>query len=342
MTPPEPGDTAGSAGQSAFLAGLDEFRDAGHLHDFEPGKREFIRRHVTTPILLVQGPPGTGKSYSTAFAVFARIQGAMATKQPYRAFLSCKTHAATDVLLANVLTVQQKLHDLRAKDRKLFDAHFDPRLLEVSLYRVAPKDPPPAGVIPLTKDAEKEQSEEYNADEIQATEWAVVGITPGATYSMLKQKWSKQLFGHELCDLLVLDEASQMNLPEALMAALPLKTEAPVIVVGDHRQMPPIIKHDWDAEARRTFRQYQAYRSLFDTLRLQKPPTPMIQFAESFRLHCAMAEFLRREVYQYDGIQYHSKKADQLPTHTHNSEFTKAVLNPDYPLVVVVHDEGNS
>ena len=51
-----------------------------------------------------------------------------------------------------------------------------------------------------------------------------------------------------------------MNLPEAIMAALPLKADAPLIVVGDHRQMPPIVKHDWDAEARRTFRQYPGLR----------------------------------------------------------------------------------
>ena len=38
-----------------------------------------------------------------------------------------------------------------------------------------------------------------------------------------------------------------MNLPEAVMAALPLKPDAPLVVVGDHRQMPPIVKHDWDA-----------------------------------------------------------------------------------------------
>jgi predicted transcriptional regulator len=108
--------------------------------------------------------------------------------------------------------------------------------------------------------------------------WAIVGVTPGGTYGMLKRKWSKCVFGHELCDLLVLDEASQMNLPEAVMAALPMKADAPLIVVGDHRQMPPIVKHDWDRETRRTFRQYQVYESLFDTLRAQNPP--IIRFAD--------------------------------------------------------------
>jgi hypothetical protein len=334
---PPAGDGAGTEGQTAFLAGLDAFRDAGLLHDFEESKRAFIGRHDRTPLLLVQGPPGTGKSYCTAFAVFARLQGAMAGNKPCRAFLSCKTHAATDVLLTNVLEVQQKLRDLRAADPKLFAKHFDLRLLEVPLYRVAPHDPPPAGVVHLPKDGEREDAAAFNADEVLASQWAVVGATPGGVYGMLKKKWPKSVFGHELCDLLVLDEASQMNLPEAVMAALPLKAAAPVVVVGDHRQMPPIVKHDWDAEARRTFQQFQVYESLFDTLRAKH--TPVIRFAESFRLHAAMAEFLRAEVYRHDGIDYHSKKRDRLAAHPVADDLAAAVLNPDYPLVVVVHDE---
>ena len=65
---------------------------------------------------------------------------------------------------------------------------------------------------------------------------------------------------------------------------------------------PPIVRHDWDAETRRTFRQYQVYLKLFDSLLAQAPPPPVIRFAESFRLHAAMAKFLRREVYRQDGI----------------------------------------
>jgi hypothetical protein len=332
---PPPGDDSGSKGQAAFLAGLDAFG-----FDFEASKREFIGRHARTPVLLVQGPPGTGKSFSTAFAVFARLQGAMKEKRPCRVFLSCKTHAATDVLLKNLLEVREKLRELRAADPKEFARHFDARLLDVPLYRVAPHDPPPAGVIHLLKDDEKEDDEGYNADVIQEAEWAVIAATPGGVYGMLKKKWPKNVFGHELCDLLVLDEASQMNLPEAVMAALPLKDAAPLVVVGDHRQMPPIVKHDWDAEARRTFRQFQVYESLFDTLRARRPP--MIRFAESFRLHAAMAEFLRQEVYRHDGIQYHSKKRDRLDVHPVADDLAAAVLHPDYPLVVVVHDEAGS
>ena len=90
----------------------------------------------------------------------------------------------------------------------------------MSLFRVAPHDPPSPGVVHLLKDDEKGKDEDYNADVILEPDWAVVGITPGGVYGMLKKKWPKAMFNQELCDLLVLDEASQMNLPEALMAAL--------------------------------------------------------------------------------------------------------------------------
>ena len=96
------GSCSAGPGQKEFLAGLDAFRQAGLLRDFEASKREFIGSHARTPVLLVQGPPGTGKSRSAAFAVFARLQGAMQAKRPFRVFLPCKTHAATDVPTKNV------------------------------------------------------------------------------------------------------------------------------------------------------------------------------------------------------------------------------------------------
>ncbi|WP_218575233.1 AAA domain-containing protein [Limnoglobus roseus] len=42
------------------------------------------------------------------------------------------------------------------------------------------------------------------------------------------------------------------------------------------------------------------------------------------------------------GIAYHSRKADRLAAHPHADPFAAAVLDPAYPLVVVVHDEAAS
>jgi len=330
------------AGQARFLAGLDALHRAGLLDPFEESKRAYIGAHGDDPTLLVQGPPGTGKSYTTAFALFARLQGAMAAGRDYRVFISCKTHAATDVLLEKVAEVQRRLAVVRAAHPLIFADYFDPRLLDLPLYRARPRGNVPDGIIPLPREEHRAPGEQRAIDRIVGPRWCVAGSPPGATRGMLKEKWPKGLFGHDLCDALVLDEASQMNLPEAVMAALPLKGDGHLIVVGDHRQMPPIVKHDWIAEPRRTFQHYRSYESLFLTLLEQG--TPLIKFEESFRLHRDMAEFLRREIYCKDGIDYYSRQHQTLRGRPQDATdpFVVAVLEPDHPLVVVVHDEEAS
>ena len=181
-------------------------------------------------------------------------------------------------------------------------------MLDVPLFRLRPRGDVPAGVIALPKDDEREPGAPKAIESIEASRWGVVAATPGGIYGLIKERWPKELFGHHLADCLVLDEASQMNLPEAVMAALPLAPDGRLIVVGDHRQMPPIVKHDWASEPRRTFQEFRSYESLFTALLPLEPP--MVKFEESFRLHADMAEFLRREVYAQDGIDYHSKRRE--------------------------------
>jgi hypothetical protein len=55
-----------------------------------------------------------------------------------------------------------------------------------------------------------------------------------------------------------------------------------------------------------------------------------------------MAEFLRREVYEQDQIPFHSNRRVTLGEILHDDPFIEAILRPDYPLVVVVHDEAGS
>jgi AAA domain-containing protein/PD-(D/E)XK nuclease superfamily protein len=324
--------------QARFMAGLDALREAGALHAFEASKREYIGGRGNAPILLVQGPPGTGKSYSTAFALFARMQGAMAAGADFRAFVSCKTHAATDVLLEKILEVREVLGQLKGIHPEIWGQYFDDRLLEAPLFRVGPRKDPPDGVTALP--TSHPSGTPASAKIVEQHPWCIVAATPGGVYRLIKDRWSDRLFGHFFCNCLVLDEASQMNLPEACMAALPLHPDGQLIVVGDHRQMPPIVQHDWESEPRRTFQEYRAYESLFLTLLPLDPP--MIKFEESFRLHADMAEFLRREVYEQDGIRYHSKQLQVLPSLPHPDQFLEAVLAPEHPVVVVVHDEAES
>ncbi len=322
-----------AAGQARFLRGLETLGQAGGVFTFEESKREYIGGCGDSPILLVQGPPGTGKSYSTAFALLARLQGAMAAGQPYRVVVSCKVHAAIDVLLEKIAGAQRTLRAWQAEQPALFAQYFDARLLDVPVYRVDPRDTSPQGIINLAKDEVS-----GNRKTFAAQQWAILGATPGAIYKMAKT--GKTMFSRVCAQCLVLDEASQINLPEALRSALLLEPTGQLIVVGDHRQMPPIVKHDWDGEPRRTFQEYRAYESLFLALLRLNPR--MIKFERSFRLHRDMAEFLRQEIYYRDGIRYYSEQDAVLASHPVTDAFVHAVLSPQHPLVVIVHDESSS
>ncbi len=329
-------------GQERFLEGLKAFHRAGHLHEFEPSKHEYIGCHGDAPALLVQGPPGTGKSYTTAWAVYARIQGAMAVGMPLRVMLSCKTHAATNVLLDQAVKVGSMLGQLRERDPSLFERYFDPRLLsDVSLYRIGAREgeEPRPPVVCLYRDSDRPRGAPRASRVIRDEQWCIAAATPGSVYGIVKDS-RRRLFGNYFCDCLVLDETSQMNLPEAVMAALPLTPDGQLIVVGDPRQMPPIVQHDWIGEPRRTFQEYRSYASLYESVAEIAPPT--IKFERSFRLHSDLARFLRDEIYVRDGIDYRSDRHDVLQECEIEDEFVRAVLRPEHPLVVVVHSEEGS
>ena len=328
-------------GQQKFLDGLAAFAEV-EFHPFEESKQEYIGGHGTSSTLLVQGPPGTGKSYATAFAILARLQGALAAGIDYRLLISCKTHAAIDVVIEQIRKVRETLSILCQRYPDIGERYIDEQVFTLPVFRIDPRGDTPSGTRALTG-RNKETGEDHVYREIEQRRHCIAAGTPNAIYKMITDRFdSKRLFGHALIDCLIIDEASQIGLPEAMMAALPLKLDGQLIVVGDPRQMPPIIKHDWEREFRRTAKSFNIHESLFAALAGLKPPPPLIQFEQSFRLHADMAAFLRDSIYLADGIDYFSENLDIIPVMTYDDGFVEAALRPDAPLVVIVHDEEDS
>ncbi len=328
-------------GQARFLRGLQALEAAGLLYGFEESKHRLIGDLADAPTLLVQGPPGTGKSLTASYAILARIQGAMAADRDCRVVIACKTHAAIDELMRKLVEVLGEFARIRAGNPELWDRWFDSRILSLPIFRFEGKDELPLGVIPLSRDS---KGDERPHKQLVSAPYGVVAATPGGLYriAMMQAGKTAGIFDYRYCDLLVLDEASQISLPESIMAALPLKDDGQLIVIGDHRQMPPIVQNDWEREVRRTFTVFRSYDSLFLTLRDLLPEDHQIRFQESFRVHKDIAEFLRQQIYRHDGIYYFSKKDKLLPEIPSPDDFVRAVLDPNHPLTVVIHDEMQS
>ena len=329
-------------GQARFLEGLKEL--GADVFVFEPSKENYIGAHGGAPLLLVQGPPGTGKTYATAFALLARIQGAMAARIPWRGLICAHTHNAVNVALKDVHEAQQKLRAVQSEQPELFAKYFDARLLDVPLFRLQGTSTDFAQQPYLTPLwSEKKEAEKYNSEWIwprealMDTDYCIAGAVPMGARKVWNadKKQDSRYF-----NALIVDEASQMNQPLACLAAVAHAGDSSLIVVGDPRQMPPITKHQWESESHRVFEGQAAFESLYAAIEARNPVA--IKFAESFRLHARMAQFLREAIYAQDGIEYHSNKTKVLPVCSHADDFSAAVLAPDHPIVLIIHDEAAS
>lgn len=331
-----------AAGQAKFLAGLEML--GADVFTFEDSKREYIGKNGGAPLLLVQGPPGTGKTYATAFALLARVQGAMIAGIAWRGLICAHTHNAVNVALKDVHEALEKLREVQGETPELFAQFFDARLLELPLFRLQGTSTDFAQqdyLFPLWSD--KKEADNYNSEWIWPRE-ALMGsdyCIAGAVPMGVRKVWNadkKQ--DARYFNALIVDEASQMNQPLACLAAVAHTGDSTLIVVGDPRQMPPITKHQWESESHRVFEGQAAFESLYAAIEARNPVK--IAFAESFRLHARMAQFLREAIYQQDGINYHSNKTRVLPTYSHADDFSAAVLAPEHPIVLIIHNEAAS
>ncbi len=315
---------------------------------------EAIAGHLDQPVLLIQGPPGSGKSHTLGWAILVRLAAArLAGEDAYRVAVSSKTHNAIGIVLASVA---EKLARLR---RYAPASPFARALRDVRLYKLGGEEGRhPSGAGPSYESEGSPGDDDPVMAEVQpfdpyarrgeiegllATPWLVAGGTPGGLYNLQRYRaaggrdvpWDERPF-----DLVVLDEASQVSVAEALLACASVRPDGQALVVGDHRQMPPIVAVAWNEEARRTVVDSEVYRSVFDLLRDR--PFPRVGLDQSFRLPSQLASFLEEIIYRQDGIPFYSQRQERLAYLPSGDPFVDAALDPAHAVVVVEHGDATS
>jgi DNA helicase II / ATP-dependent DNA helicase PcrA len=286
------------------------------------------------PAFLVQGPPGTGKSYTLGWAVLSRLLLRAMQGQSFHVAVVSKTHNAVNIVLESITKKWQKL--AQAQQVPVLG------LLGLPVYKIVndPTDTVSAGVQPLYTYGLAPN----NLEMLLSQPYLIVGGTSGGFHTAAKRRgdrggrnvdWSNKTF-----DLLIIDEASQMSLPEAVLAGAFLREDGQIIVVGDHRQMPPIIAHNWEQEELRTAASAEPYLSLFESL--LKRGFPRVALDESFRLHHTIARFLQDNIYVHDDIHFFSRRTDLISPISSTDPLVDLVLNPQYPIIVIEHGEQSS
>jgi hypothetical protein len=279
-------------------------------HGLTQAQTEVIGSHLAERVLVLQGPPGTGKSHTLGFAILSRMLAQATLARPFRVAVLAKTHAAVSVALESVARRRSQL--LLSVTGVLATGTDLARIKVVKVCNDA-GDQVPEGCGRVLPEGDEELTALAQWEGLLTEPLLVVGGTPGGLYRLVKQGASKGRavdWSGEHFDLVVVDEASQMGLAEALTAAAFLRADGQFIAVGDHRQMPPILAHAWDAESRRDLKRSRVFLSVFEYL--QELGFPRVALDQSFRIPEEVADFLRRHVYAADGIDFRSANRTRL------------------------------
>lgn len=302
----------------------------------ERDQRDAIMAGIDARIQLLQGPPGTGKSTTLSVAIHARI-AARAGSRDLIAIVA-NTHTAVDGLLNKVVTTVSAF-STALNQRGL-------RLPPTTFFRLEPKDPLLAPVIALDPSAAVRALQRAMRDGVT--------IVAGTTSQLLKLQQStsrsatfiRDFGGVALKDLIV-DEASMMLLPHFLSIASMLRQDGCCLLAGDHRQLSPIVSHDWVREERPPIQIYQPYVSAYEAVQrvglfLGDNPGRIVRSAlnYSFRLPDLIRELIA-PLYQRDNIALDGRAGDKRVAEFADAPF-QALWNPGVQLVLAVHSEAAS
>ncbi len=341
-------------GATAFLSWVEK----RHLRPKAEQKLLVDRVFGKEPIVMLQGPPGTGKTETLQLAVLAHIAAHRAHSR-CRVLMVAPTHKAIQEFVAKLARCLQEYTSQGGVDLK--DLH---------IYRVLSSDaaltPPLEGVKYFNYNEDVETVKELTdclmnqatlVSSAAASAPLVLCLTPPGLYGLMKKIGDKEPpWGEGYFDLLVVDEASMMRLPELILSGSFLSKNSQIIVAGDHRQLPPIVAHNWEKEDRRTLEEMASFLSAMDFLRLLRKEDlgierikrdyeadiPAVRLCESHRCHSVVADFLKEWVYEKDGIDFRSDQKQTLAPTKAGTDGLATALAPENVFVLIVHDEAES
>jgi hypothetical protein len=190
---------------------------------FTPSQRDAYRAICSQRVTAVWGPPGTGKTHFLASTILGLARAHAQAGRPFRVLVSAYTHAAIENLLRKIaeLGPERTLGRSASRTTRRGDAAtFELPIAKAKYWQGA------------TACAEVLDEDEL-APWLDTHEHAVLGAT---VYSCLKRHAELPGF-----DLVVVDEASQVRVPEAAVAVSLVASTGRLVLAGDHLQLPPIV-----------------------------------------------------------------------------------------------------
>ena len=192
-----------------------------------PSQWQAWEEALTHRARLIWGPPGTGKSRTACAVVLGAVLDAHRNGRPLRVLVSAFTYTAID----NVL------HPI-ARDLSV----LLPQVCEVfrlrSAYAEAPPNPGAAIDLEVNRGSPSQEVQDLRTDLQSGQGAVVVGATPQQAHNLLTCEDGPAQA--EWFDLIVIDEASQMDVAHAVLPLCGLADAGSVVLAGDPLQLAPI------------------------------------------------------------------------------------------------------
>jgi len=331
------------------------------------GQRSFIN-DTKNGIITLQGPPGTGKTqYTVAPAVLGRVFASAKNDEGMLGVVSAVSHSAVDEALEAILDLQDScvaddnlsLYRICSTNRQgishplVTNVYYsDDRSAETlkELYNSH-----------IRPDADPEERAIYFGPPVSIRSCLnkmlrLVDDAPHDNVAEMMENGSSPVF-----DLGVIDEASMIDLPLCFLLGSFIRDTGQLLLVGDHRQMQPIQRHEWEDEDREPIEENVPFLSALDFLRYLRgeegadieylptdPPElpdpdralPVHRLRETHRLPPESAQMHTDLFYEQDGITLESAGADQDLPQVGGS--VGEILDTTNRITLIVHDESHS
>jgi hypothetical protein len=280
------------------------------------------------PLTLIWGPPGTGKTYTLGHILLGYALAASSKQQPIAILVTAFTHHA-------IVNVLKKVADLAER-------YGLSQMLTVAKVQ---------GMKPHAADEELPHHVDLIPDNdvlsrlAANTSCLVIGSTVWSIYKAMNdqggaiQPWF---------DVVLVDEASQLKLPDALIGLSASKPVSNIILAGDDKQLPPIIHGIYPEEHKYMLTSVFAFMRDRMEQRLKDDPQTeekmLFQLEENFRMNEPLTAYPRDVLYR--GRFFTTKPWIRMETLVSSSQdrgdLLDILLSPDKPSILCHYEAPRS
>ena len=283
---------------------------------------------------LIWGPPGTGKSLTVRAVIVGAVLDAQARGQTVRVLLTASTYTAIDNVLADAAADIEALLPGQCGMFRVRSSFQEqpvniPHLNDVEIDRGNPSP----RLVGLKNELE------------HPTRCVLVGATPEQVYNLLTSNQGSAC--EERFDLILVDEASQMDVAHAVLPFCSVAVNGSIVLAGDHLQLPPIHKAEPPAGLEDMVGSiYEYWRSRYQVVERAldvnyRSNDTLVAFAREAGYRAALTSYspnLRLELTS----PLPSSQPGNWPASHHWTPEWSQLLDPEQPVTCFVYEDGRS